>query len=527
MEDTLTKSQTIAADIAALLRARNSLLWVVTREEARAEQYLVEACRVAGYVPRFWDVAQGVTGIDGRTIPMDGKDPGEMLSTIEQHATTKQPAERGAWIMRDLAPWVASGTNPTQRYLRNLARLLPTSDRDRAQAIIVLTPDANVPAELRGHATVISWPLPDRDEIAGLLDAAIDALPDDLKANAAPNGTRDAAIDAACGLTGAEAQACFAKSIVLTKKVEPAKIAAEKKRVISAGGLLEWFDPIPGGLDAVGGLDLLKGYLFSRRNAYTPEARAYGLPTPKGALLVGPSGTGKSYTSKAIATAWNVPLLRLDPGALKSKFVGESESNLRRAGEIIKAVGRCVVWMDEIEKALAGATDGAADGGVSKDALGFLLNFMQEERGESFWIATSNDASQLPPELIGRFDTTWFVDLPTHQERAEIVRATLKAQNRPNLPSEDYNRVADVTDGFNGRELAAMVDNALYLAFDDGARQIEPRDLIEAARPVVPLSVTAADKIFKLREWSKGKARPATSRPTDVQQAPRRVQLDV
>lgn len=532
-----TKSQKIAKDVADLLRARNPLLWIITREEARVERYLVEAARVASYMPRFWDVAAGITDIQGNVVSMDGKSPDETMTTIEARTRLSgEDAERGVWIMRDLAPWVASGTNPAQRQLRNLARFLPTVDRQNAQAVVIITPIATVPPELAGHATVINWPMPDRDEIAGMLDAAIESLPDTdektgepIKAKAAPNGTRDAAVDAAVGLTGLEAQACFSKSLVTSRTIDPAKIAQEKRRIISQDGLLQWFDPLPGGLDAVGGLDLLKRYLLSRKSAYTADARAYGLPTPKGALLVGPSGTGKSYTCKAIATAWNSPLLRLDLGAIKSKFVGESEGNLRKVFEIIRAIGRSIVWIDEIEKALAGATDGAADGGVSKDALAALLNFMQEQRGESFWIATSNDASQLPPELIGRFDSTWFVDLPTKEERAEIVAATLRAVGRADaLSPEDCYDVASATDGFNGRELAALVDNALYLSFDDGMRQVEARDLITSAKPIVPLSLTAADKIFRLREWAKGKARRASSGAAAAQeQAPKAVKLDL
>ena len=290
-------------------------------------------------------------------------------------------------------------------------------------------------------------------------------------------------------------------------------MSREKRRVIARERVLEWFDPIPGGIDAVGGLDVLKGWLSQRRLAYSPAARAYGLPAPKGMLLVGPPGTGKSLTAKAVATAWGVPLLKMDLGALKSKFVGDSEANIRKAFGVIEAIGRCVVWLDEIEKALAGATQGAADGGVSSDALGAILGWMQERQGEAFVVATSNDAASLPPELLrkGRFDEVFFVDMPNAGERSDVLKASLKAHNRAPLHPEKMEEVAAACDGFTGSEIAAIVPDALFAAFADGARELLVSDLVTAARSVVPLSKTAAEKIEKLRDWAKGRARFASA----------------
>lgn len=513
----MTRSKDTAADVAALLRARNPLLWIVTREEARAEASLFEACASAGYLPRTWDVAQGVCLIDGSNTNLGSPDPVDTLGMIRERA--RNTPDRGAWIMRDLPVWLRDMTGAAAcRQLRNLARMLPSVPRDRAQAVIVLSPNGDVPPELAGHATVIEWPMPDREEIAAILDATIATLPDQYRDTAAPNGTRDAAIDAAVGLTGEEAQACYAKSLVQTRTIDPATVAKEKRRVIARERVLEWYDPLPGGLDSVGGLDVLKGWLTTRRSAYSPAARAYGLPAPKGALLVGVPGCGKSLTAKAVATAWGVPLLRLDLGALKSKFVGESEGNLRKAFAVIEAIGRCVVWLDEIEKALAGATQGAADGGVSSDALGTILSWMQERQGQAFVIATANDISGLPPELLrkGRFDEIFFVDLPNATERQEIARAALRAHGRT-VDGIDLAEIAGQTMGYTGAEIAAMVPDALYAAFADGARQITTGDLIAAAHTVVPLSKTAAAKIEALRQFVKeGRARPATSQITET-----------
>ena len=526
-----TRSQQVATDVVALLRARNPLLWVVTREEARAERYLFEAAAAASYLCRSWDCGQGVTNLRGKPERIGGTDIGEMLTAIASRASQESslPAERGVWILRDLPAWLQGSIGiTTLRQLRNLARSLPTAPRERAQAVVVLSPSGEVPPELAGHATVIEWPLPDRAEIAALLDAAIKGLPDKDQAAAAPNGTRDAAIDAAVGLTGEEAQACYARSLVQTRTIDPAIVSKEKKRVVARERVLEWFDPIPGGLDAVGGLDALKEWLVARRLAYSPKARAYGLPAPKGALLVGISGCGKSLTAKAVATAWGVPLLRIDLGALKSKYVGESESNLRKAFQVIQALGRCVVWIDELEKALAGATQGAADGGVSSDALGAILSWMQDRAGEAFVVATANDVSALPPELMrkGRFDEVFFVDTPNANERIEVLKAALRSNGR-DPAAVGWAQVAQATEGFTGAEIAALVPEAMFAAFADGERDIEIRDLLQAAKKVVPLTRQASEKIAALRKWASERARPATSPASDGEAVEQRRTLDL
>ena len=505
-----------AADIAALLRARNPLIWITTREEARTERLLLEACTSAQYEPRFWDCATGITSYDGKALDAGATDPAAALAVI------RDSTKRQAWIMRDLPPWLRDPT--VNRALRSLVRGLTIAPRDEARAVIVLTPSSEIPPELSGHAIAMDWPLPDRAEIAALLDSAIAALPDDIRDQAAANGARDAAIDAAVGLTAEEAQACYAKSLVSTRRIDPATVSAEKKRVIAREKVLEWVDPIPGGLDAVGGLEALKAWLTARRAAFGPRARAYGLPAPKGALLVGVPGCGKSLTAKAIAAAWSMPLLRLDMGALKSKWVGESEGNIRKALRVAETVAPCVLWLDEIEKALAGAPQGAADGGTSADALGAVLSWMQDRAGSVFVVATANDVTALPPELLrkGRFDELFFVDLPSPAERTAILDAALRQYGRPKL---DYSieAITDATAEFTGAEIAALVPEALYAAFADGERQITGRDIVSAAGATVPLARTAAEKIDKLRAWAKGRARPAsvtaTPKPTGAARA--------
>jgi MoxR-like ATPase len=507
-------------------------LWVVTREEGRVERYLFAAAAKAGYTAYTWDCASGCCKANGDSAGLADTDIGNMLTVIGSRAQNARTTERAVFILRDLPPWLQGPLGiTTVRQVRNLARMLPGVARDNAQALIVISPSSDVPPELAQHATLIEWPMPDREEIAALLDAAIDGLPEDMRAAAAPNGEREKALDAAIGLSGEEAQATYAKSLVLSRRIDPVAVAAEKRRIVKREGVLEWFDPLPGGLDAVGGLDGLKAWLLQRAGAFTKAAREYGLPPPRGVLLVGVSGCGKSLTAKAIATAWGVPLIRLDLGALKSKFVGESEGNLRKAFKVIEAIGRCVVWVDEIEKALAGATQGAADGGVSSDALGGLLSWMQERQGDAFVVATANNISQLPPELLrkGRFDELFFVDLPNAQERSEIIRATLQTYGRGREMSQmETQDVAARCVGFTGSECAEIVKDALYTAFADGGRAMRTVDMIAAAITVVPLSKTAGDKIKALQEWAASRARPATTKYTRAENMPRdQRQLDV
>jgi hypothetical protein len=518
------KSAAITGDINALLRARVAILWIVTREEARVENYLIQACQNAGHIPFTWDCASGLNYADGSPFKPEQTDILPVLNDIGTQAQSGD--QRAAWILRDAHTWISGpiGTGPL-RALCNIARLRPTMEPQRSQAVLIITPSSDVPPELAGHVTVIEWPSPDREEIAAILDAILEGTPDEIRLTSG-NGVRERAIDAAVGLNGTEAAACFSKSLVQHKALEPTVITKEKKRVIAREGVLEWYDPLPGGLDAVGGLELLKGWLISRASAYTLRAREYGLPAPKGCLLVGVPGCGKSLCAKAIATNWAIPLIKLDLNALKSKFVGGSEANLRRALRIIEAIGRCVVWIDEVEKALQGATSGSSDGGVSADALGTVLNWMQERSGEAFVIATANDVESLPPELMrkGRFDDVWFVDLPSPVERASILNASLKTFKR--AEEIDVTSVAAACKDYSGAEIANVVPDAMYAAFADGERPITTADLIAAAKTVVPASDTNAEKLAKLRTWAKGRARPASA-PATTAAAARKSSIDL
>lgn len=506
----LNRNQAAKADIVALLKARNTLLWIVTREETRVERAIFDAAAEAKYETAFWDCARGFTDAAGKVTNANVNDPAVALDGIDRDVS------RRVYVLRDLHKWIADPT--VCRRVRNVARSLQSAPKDRARTIVVLTPSSEIPPELAGHAIVIDWPLPEREEISAILDSVLSGVGPDVAAKALDGTDRDRAIDAAVGLNAEEASGCYYKSLVTTKgKIDPAIVSGEKRRVIAREKVLTWYDPDPRGLDAVGGLDVLKDWLRLRQCALTQRARDFGLPTPKGCLLVGVPGCGKSLTAKAVASAWGLPLLRLDMGALRSKWVGESEGNIRRALAVAETVSPCVLWLDEIEKALAGSTGPAGDGGVAADALGSILSWMQDRTGSVFVVATANDVRALPPELLrkGRFDELFFVDLPTPTEREAILLATLRQYGR-NLPPSGPSAVAEATRGFAGSEIAAIVPDALFAAFADGERDLTTQDLIDAARTVAPLSETAREKIDALRAWAKGRCRYASAPETQA-----------
>lgn len=488
-------------DLVTLLKARNTLIWVVSREEVRAERLIASAASAAKYPVYTWDCVSGIQDMAGNEVSQVA-DPAGALRYVSENT------ERRLYVFRDLHRWF----DPVViRSLRSLARELQVAPPPEARVVVLLSPSAEVPPEL-SSATVIDLPLPDREEIGQLLDDIMESVPKDVNA---VNGTRELAIDSAIGLAAEEASNCYARSLVSKKAIDPGLVVAEKKRVIAREKVVEWYDPDPRGMDAVGGLDILKNWLDVRRKGFSARAREFGLPAPKGALLVGVPGCGKSLTAKCVASSWGMPLLRLDMGGLKSKYVGESEQNLRKALQVAETVAPCVLWLDEVEKALAGSTGPQGDGGVSSDALGTILSWLQEKSGSVFVVATANQVESLPPELLrkGRFDELFFVDLPTATEREAIVLATLRQYDRES-DALDMDALVRATDGFTGAEIAALVPEAMFAAFNDGERNITTEDLLEAAGNVVPLSKTASEKIEGLRKWAKGRARFASSPDT-------------
>jgi SpoVK/Ycf46/Vps4 family AAA+-type ATPase len=523
-EARLSRSQKVNADITALLRARTAALWISSREEKRVESACMNALP-KGMRIRFWDAVSGLSEYivdkgESKLVPLlftpalnsyGDKKAATLTTTNGQPLqdplvvlqAIREVPDKCLYILRDINAF----KDPiTLRSIRNTITEVEKSPATEQRAFVILTPSAEIPPDLQGQMPFIDYPIPDREDIEKIFDL----LPlDPTKVEVPDAATREAAIDAALGLSAAEMQNCFYRSLVTLKKIDPLTISKEKKQVIAREKVLTWIDPNPAGLNAVGGLEVLKDWLKVRKSGFSLEARERGIKAPKGILVSGIPGTGKSLTAKCVSASWGMPLLKLDMGALKSKYVGDSEANIRKALQIAEAIAPCVLWLDEIEKALGG---GGEDGGVSKDQLGTILTWMQDKVGSVFVIATANDVRSLPPELLrkGRFDQVFWVDLPTPTEREQILKVALKEAGREN--GINVSELTERTDGWVGAEIASIVPEAMFAAFHDGDREITTEDLLTAAETVVPLSVTMAKKLTEIRDFMADKAVNA-SRP--------------
>ena len=284
----------------------------------------------------------------------------------------------------------------------------------------------------------------------------------------------------------------------------------EKKQILHESDALEFY-PCDHTINDVGGLDALKEWLKSREVAFGIEAIKYGIPSPKGIALIGIPGTGKSLAAKMISSLWKMPLIRFDVGAVFGSLVGESEANIRRALSITETIAPCLLWIDEIEKAVS---TGSNDGGTSKRVFATLLTWMQEKRAKVFVIATANNISELPPELMrrGRFDEIFFLDLPNRKERKEIFKVHIEKRKR-NHADFDLDKLSEISDGYVGSEIEQSVIDGMFLAFNDvsGVREFTTDDICRGINLLVPLSKSSVEIIEQLRNWLReGRARPAS-----------------
>jgi SpoVK/Ycf46/Vps4 family AAA+-type ATPase len=326
---------------------------------------------------------------------------------------------------------------------------------------------------------------------------------------------RERLIQAALGLTLQEAENVFAKTIVKDGKLSADDISlvfSEKQQIIRKSGLLEYYDSNTDTND-IGGLELLKEWLSKRSTAFSEQARRFGLPPPKGVLLVGVQGCGKSLCAKAVSRLWNMPLLRFDMGRMFSSLVGSSEENIRRAIAVAESIAPVVLWADEIDKAFSGSQgSGSTDGGTTARVMSTFLTWLSEKQKAVFVMATANNISQLPPELMrkGRLDEIFFVDLPNREERRQILTIHISKRGR-NASGFDLDQLVDASDGFSGAELEEAVISSLYDVFYL-EKQLETADLLKSIRETVPLSRTMAEGISALRAWANGRARYASPR---------------
>ena len=342
------------------------------------------------------------------------------------------------------------------------------------------------------------------------LDSLLKQVPTNFEVKLNETGLERLA-QAAVGLSRSQANRAFAKALVGDTALDDRDInlvLEEKKNVVRESGALEFYAPGEGG-DDVGGLEVLKVWLRLRERALSPEAKAYGLPAPKGVALIGIPGTGKSLTAKMIASQWRLPLLRLDVGAVFGSLVGESEEKIRQALRLAELVAPCVMWIDEIEKSLA---SGGLDGGTSQRVFSTILTWMQEKDKPVFVVATANDVSALPPELLrrGRFDEIFFLDLPTSEEREQIINVHLRKRKR-NPANFAVDEIVAHSEGFVGAEIEQAIIDALYLAFDEEGREVGTADILSSLSKLVPLSKSQHERIAALRSWLvDGRARSAS-----------------
>lgn len=421
-------------------------------------------------------------------------------------------------VLEDFHPYSEVNNPVNIRYLREMMRPQNFSGNYK-KAIILSSPNKFVPEELSKELPVIEVDLPDRETIEVIADSVVREYQEYcLESKITPK-----LLESALGLTVMEARLAFAKAIIQKRQLtedEIPLIIGEKEQIIKKSGLLEYFHPKEY-LTNVGGLDNLKDWIHKRGQAYSDDAKEFGLNIPRGVLLLGVPGCGKSLTAKAIANEWKFPLLRFDLGKVFGGIVGESERNIRYALDVAKTISPCVLWIDEIEKGLSGSqSSGRTDGGTSARVFGTFLTWMQEKKEPVFVVATANDISSLPPELLrkGRFDEIFFVDLPSASERENIFNIHLKNKNRDyKALGLDMSELVKKTEGFSGAEIEEVVNEALFNAYANGQKDLKQENLLECISATSPLSRTMAETIASLRKWAEQRARMASKdKPDEV-----------
>ncbi|MCB9777524.1 MAG: AAA family ATPase [Alphaproteobacteria bacterium] len=490
------------AELELLLRARYPLVWLVTPEEQRAVDIACRVARSLGDPVVAWSSTWGLHDAPGPPVAGKGRDPLDLLEHI------RKETKRSLWILKDLPALLYRGDNAALvRALRDTA----VQAKEQGSTILCIGNMAAVPSELEGEAAVHRLRLPDqREHQTQLL-----AVARQLGVHVADAPARE--LSQAClGLTLEQGENIWARvraagGQFTLEDVE--QVLAEKRRIVRSTGFLEFVNPVD--IDEVGGLQGLKHWLQRRSLGFSEDARRIGLPWPRGMLMVGVQGCGKSLVSKAIAGSWRQPLLRMDVGALMEGLVGASEQNLRRALDLAERVAPCVLWVDEIEKAFSGMSAGT-DGGTIMRMFGTMLTWMQEKDSPVFVVATANDVEGLPPEFLrkGRFDEVFFVDLPDELQRRAIWKVHLAERARRAGDDGLLDRVAidglvGLSAGYSGAEIAAAVVEGAFEALAEGER-LDGTHLARALSSSPPLSRTRAESIDKLREWARGRTRSAS-----------------
>jgi ATP-dependent 26S proteasome regulatory subunit len=495
-------------EIEVLIRAKYPILYIVSWEERRVEEAVAGVCTALKRQLHTWSITQGMKPqVNRQSGPAK---PTALPGELEALALVHEAPDYTVFLLRDFHPYMKD--TRVIRLLRDLALRL----RGKAQTIILMGPVLALPTELEKDITVVDFGLPSSQDIGKKLDQICAAVKGNEALNCDPTPEqRELLVKSAQGLTLDEIESVFARSLVEKKGLDVEVVLEEKKQIVRKSGLLEYY-PAAHNMKEVGGMELLKEWLSKRSLAFTDKAHEFGIPSPKGILLLGVQGCGKSLIAKAVAAHWNLPMLRMDVGRIFGSLVGQSEENIRRAIKVAESVAPCILWADELEKGFAGIQgSGVSDSGTTARVFATFLTWMQEKTAPVFLIATANDVSALPPEMLrkGRFDEIFFVDLPDREEREEIFRIHLSKRKR-DPANYDLLQLAKATRGYSGAEIEQIVVGALYYAFDQ-SRELSMEDLLHEAKSVVPLSVMMREEIDELRTWAEMRTRPASTQGAD------------
>jgi len=478
------------------IRAQFPLIGIMSHEENRVMAAIKALATKRNRKVATWSYTQGLENFD--LSADDTRMPDEAMAAIANYLKDGISAKDKAtiFVIKDLHHMLDDSL--IVRYLRDI------SNTASQHAVVLLSPNLEVPADLEKAISVIDWPLPSYDELNAILIKVETSLPADVEVTI--NGNREELVRSMQGLTAFEAESVLLASVVSLGKLSDdiiPEIVREKAAVIKQAPGLEYI-PVQDDLRA-GGLHRLDAYTSIKLNTFSAKAARAGVDPAKGVMLVGIPGTGKSLSAKVIAGG-RMPLLRWDLGAMKGGIVGQSEANIRKATKIAEAVAPAVIWMDEIEKALPGQS-GELDGGVQVGMLGYLLTWMQETTAPLYIIATANDVSSVKPELLRRFDDVFFVGLPDLEGRKEILEIHL-AKRSQDVSALDLEKVAQHTWGYTGAEIEKVVKAAIERSFFQG-HDLSTDHLVNAAAEIIPISVTSENQISELQAWAKTRARAA------------------
>ncbi|MBR8829493.1 MAG: AAA family ATPase [Gomphosphaeria aponina SAG 52.96 = DSM 107014] len=490
-----------------MIRARYPLLYIVAVEEEPVEETLRQLSAQNERRLLFWDIVRGWSD--------NGADKGSPMPALARIANTNEP-ENTIFVLRDLHFVLKQPTDPRNApVIREIKNLIKDLKRSR-KTLIFTSHTLEVPAELSEEVTVIDFPLPSVAEINHLIT---NEVADEL---VKVSGLGKEQLVKACqGLSRARIKRVLAKALAAKSEVNESDIDGvleEKKQGIRQTGILEFYTTVES-LKNVGGLENLKQWVRMRKDAFTEEARRYGIPNPKGILLVGIQGTGKSLSAKTIAHEWRLPLLRLDTGRLFGGIVGESESRIRQMIQLAEAMAPCVLWMDEIDKAFGNISSGVdGDSGTSRRVFGTLITWMQEKNSPVFIVATANNVRILPAELLrkGRFDEIFFLNLPTEMERQEIFKVHLQRLRPSRLREFNLGLLAKQAKDFSGAEIEQVIIDGMHRAFgsfiNGQRRDFVSEDILTAIDETVPLAAIAKEQIEGLKRWAaEAGARTASS----------------